>query len=140
MDSIIKKKYMFLFDDLSIDEYRLICAEKAEKERLLKIKTEKAKLRRAKRRWKLREMAKQMDDEIREYLMKVSPPRNDFERMLLDKMKKELGTITSAKELSLFLKVSLYPIYQAIEAGEILTVRRGTRIFIITEGLLPFLR
>ena len=85
-------------------------------------------------------MADELDEQIKEYLLKASPPRNDFERMLMEKIKKKLGTITSVKELSLFLKISRSCIYTAIDNGEILTVKYGRRKLIITEGLLPFLR
>ena len=74
------------------------------------------------------------------FLKKFSVLLKDFERMLLEKMKKELGTITSVKELSLFLKISRSCIYTAIDNGEILTVKYGRRKLVITEGLLPFLR
>ena len=70
-----------------------------------KIKLEKAKIRREKRIRKVRILAEKLENQI-EYLFKTFFPRNDFERMLLEKMKKELGTITSVKELSLFLKMS----------------------------------
>ena len=60
--------------------------------------------------------------------------------MLLDKMKKELGTVTSVKELSRFLKMNQNSIYKAIDNGEILSFKRGKRKFIVTEGILPFLR
>ena len=105
-----------------------------------KIKLEKAKIRKEKRIQKVRLLADELDEQIKEYLLKASPPRNDFERMLMEKMKKELGTITSVKELSLFLKISRSCIYTAIDNGEILTVQYGRRKLVITEGLLPFLR
>lgn len=85
-------------------------------------------------------MAENIEDEINEYLIKASKPRSEFEKMLLDKMKKELGTVTSVKELSRFLKMNQNSIYKAIDNGEILSFKRGKRKFIITEGILPFLR
>ena len=85
-------------------------------------------------------MAKDIQDEINEYLMKASKPKNDFEKMLMNKMTKELGTVTSAKELSLFLKIGKSSIYRGLDTGEILSFRSGKRRFILTEGVLPFLR
>lgn len=85
-------------------------------------------------------MAENIEDEINEYLIKASKPRSEFEKMLLDKMKKELGTVTSVKELSRFLKMNQNSIYKAIDNGEILSFKRGKRKFIVTEGILPFLR
>lgn len=85
-------------------------------------------------------MAENIEDEINEYLIKASKPRSEFEKMLLDKMKKELGTVTSVKELSRFLKMNQNSIYKVIDNGEILSFKRGKRKFIITEGILPFLR
>ena len=85
-------------------------------------------------------MAENIEDEINEYLIKASKPRSEFEKMLLDKMKKELGTVTSVKELSRFLKMNQNSIYKAIDNGGILSFKRGKRKFIITEGILPFLR
>ena len=85
-------------------------------------------------------MAKDIQDEINEYLIKASKPKNDFEKMLMNKMTKELGTVTSAKELSLFLKIGKSSIYRGLYTGEILSFRSGKRRFILTEGVLPFLR
>ena len=85
-------------------------------------------------------MAKNIQEEINDYLMKVSKPKNDFEKMLMNKMTKELGTVTSAKELSLFLKIGKSSIYRGLDTGEILSFRSGKRRFILTEGVLPFLR
>ena len=85
-------------------------------------------------------MAKDIQDEINEYLIKASKPKNDFEKMLMNKMTKELGTVTSAKELSLFLKIGKSSIYRELDTGEILSFRSGKRRFILTEGVLPFLR
>lgn len=135
-----KKRFLFLFDDLDIDKYMHLKDERLKRERAEKIKREKAIKRREKRRLKLMQIAQDMDKEIKLYLLKVSPPRDDFEEMLLEKLKKELGTITSVKEVSMFLKISRSYIYQAIDNGEILTLQKGKRKFIITEGLLPFLR
>lgn len=85
-------------------------------------------------------MAKDIQDEINEYLIKASKPKNDFEKMLMNKMTKELGTVTSVKELSLFLKIGKSSIYRGLDTGEILSFRSGKRRFILTEGVLPFLR
>ncbi len=85
-------------------------------------------------------MAKNIQEEINDYLMKASKPKNDFEKMLMNKMTKELGTVTSAKELSLFLKIGKSSIYRGLDTGEILSFRSGKRRFILTEGVLPFLR
>ena len=81
-----------------------------------------------------------IEQEMREYLLKISPPKDKLERILLKKMKKELGTITTVKEVAAFLKTSKTIIYDAIAAGEILVITKGRRKLIITEGLLPFLR
>ena len=85
-------------------------------------------------------MAKNIQEEINDYLMKASKPKNDFEKMLMNKMTKELGTVTSAKELSLFLKIGKSSIYRGLDTREILSFRSGKRRFILTEGVLPFLR
>ena len=37
-------------------------------------------------------MAEDIQNEINKYLIKASKPKNDFEKMLVDKMIKELGT------------------------------------------------
>ena len=136
----IKKKFLFLFEGLDIDKWRAEKKKREQRELERRIKLEKAKIRREKRIQKVRALADELEDQIKEYLLKASPPRNDFERMLLEKMKKELGTITSVKELSIFLKISRSCIYTAIDNGEILTVKYGRRKLVITEGLLPFLR
>ena len=140
LEKILKTRFMFLFEEMNIEEYKFICAEEKGKKSLEIEKLEKARKRREKRRCKLREMAEELKYEIQKYLLKASLPRNEFEKILLRKMKKELGTITSAKELSAFLKMSKTTVYDAIAAGEILTITRGRRKFIVTEGLLPFLR
>ena len=82
----------------------------------------------------------ELKKEIQEYLLKASSPRNALERMLLKKMKKELGTITTVKEAAAYLKTSKTTVYEAIAAGEILVITKGRRKLIVTEGLLPFLR
>ena len=136
----IKKKFLFLFEGLDINKWRAEKKKREQRELERRIKLEKAKIRREKRIQKVRALADELEDQIKEYFLKASPPRNDFERMLLEKMKKELGTITSVKELSIFLKISRSCIYTAIDNGEILTVKYGRRKLVITEGLLPFLR
>ena len=87
----IKKRFLFLFEGLDVTVWR---AEKIQREREeleKRIKLEKARIRREKRIRKVRILAEKLENQIREYLLKASPPRNDFERMLLEKMKKELG-------------------------------------------------
>lgn len=135
-----KERYQFLFNNLDINEFRKKKFEREEKERLIKIKNEKAKLREKKRRERLMIVEKELEKEINLYLLKVSPPRDEFEEMMLEKMKGELGTITTVKDVSNFLKVSRTHLYQAIDNGEILTIKRGKRKFVVTEGLIPFLR
>ncbi len=138
--NILRDRFVFLFDGTDISLFRKLKKEREEKERLEKIRIEKAKIRRRKRREKLMQLEKELSKEINLYLLKVSPPRDDFEEMLLEKMRKELGTITSVKEVSDFLKISRSHIYQAIDNGEILSLQRGRRKFIVTDGLIPFLR
>lgn len=135
-----KERYQFLFNNLDINEFRKKKFEREEKERLIKIKNEKAKLREKKRRETLMIVEKELEKEINLYLLKVSPPRDEFEEMMLEKMKGELGTITTVKDVSNFLKVSRTHLYQAIDNGKILTIKRGKRKFVVTEGLIPFLR
>lgn len=135
-----KTRFLFLFDNLDIEKFRENKYKDWKKKIDENIKKEKAKLRQEKRRAKLMQTARDLDREIQLYLLRVSPPRDEFEEMLLENMKKELGVITSVKELSSFLKISRSYLYEAIENGEILSIKKGKRKFVITEGLLPFLR
>ena len=136
----VRERFRFLFDNLDIDEFRLVCAQREKQELDEKIKIIKKEIRRENKQRRIWKMAENIEDEINEYLIKASKPRSEFEKMLLDKMKKELGTVTSVKELSRFLKMNQNSIYKAIDNGEILSFKRGKRKFIITEGILPFLR
>lgn len=136
----VRERFRFLFDNLDIDEFRLVCAQREKQELDEKIKIIKREIRRENKQRRIWKMAENIEDEINEYLIKASKPRSEFEKMLLDKMKKELGTVTSVKELSRFLKMNQNSIYKAIDNGEILSFKRGKRKFIITEGILPFLR
>ena len=136
----VRERFNFLFDGLDIDDFRRTSAEKEKKsldERIKYILREERRKRKQRRIW---DMAKDIQDEINEYLIKASKPKNDFEKMLMNKMTKELGTVTSAKELSLFLKIGKSSIYRGLDTGEILSFRSGKRRFILTEGVLPFLR
>lgn len=136
----VRERFTFLFDGLDIDDFRRTSAEKEKKsldERIKYILREERRKRKQRRIW---DMAKDIQDEINEYLIKASKPKNDFEKMLMNKMTKELGTVTSAKELSLFLKIGKSSIYRGLDTGEILSFRSGKRRFILTEGVLPFLR
>ena len=136
----VRERFNFLFDDLDIDDFRRTSAEKEKKsldERIKYILREERRKRKQRRIW---DMAKNIQEEINDYLMKASKPKNDFEKMLMNKMTKELGTVTSAKELSLFLKIGKSSIYRGLDTGEILSFRSGKRRFILTEGVLPFLR
>ncbi len=136
----VRERFRFLFDNLDIDEFMLVCAQREKQELDEKIKIIKKEIRRENKQRRIWKMAENIEDEINEYLIKASKPRSEFEKMLLDKMKKELGTVTSVKELSRFLKMNQNSIYKAIDNGEILSFKRGKRKFIITEGILPFLR
>ena len=136
----VRERFRFLFDNLDIDEFRLVCAQRERQELDEKIKIIKKEIRRENKQRRIWKMAENIEDEINEYLIKASKPRSEFEKMLLDKMKKELGTVTSVKELSRFLKMNQNSIYKAIDNGEILSFKRGKRKFIVTEGILPFLR
>ncbi len=136
----VRERFRFLFDNLDIDEFRLVCAQREKQELDEKIKIIKREIRRENKQRRIWKMAENIEDEINEYLIKASKPRSEFEKMLLDKMKKELGTVTSVKELSRFLKMNQNSIYKAIDNGEILSFKRGKRKFIVTEGILPFLR
>ena len=136
----VRERFNFLFDGLDIDDFRRTSAEKEKKsldERIKYILREERRKRKQRRIW---DMAKNIQEEINDYLMKASKPKNDFEKMLMNKMTKELGTVTSAKELSLFLKIGKSSIYRGLDTGEILSFRSGKRRFILTEGVLPFLR
>ena len=136
----VRERFTFLFDGLDIDDFRRTSAEKEKRildERIKYILREERRKRKQRRIW---DMAKDIQDEINEYLIKASKPKNDFEKMLMNKMTKELGTVTSAKELSLFLKIGKSSIYRGLDTGEILSFRSGKRRFILTEGVLPFLR
>ena len=136
----VRERFTFLFDGLDIDDFRRTSAENEKRildERIKSILREERRKRKQRRIW---DMAKDIQDEINEYLIKASKPKNDFEKILMNKMTKELGTVTSAKELSLFLKIGKSSIYRGLDTGEILSFRSGKRRFILTEGVLPFLR
>ena len=136
----IKERFRFVFNSLNIDEFRIINAKKEKIALDEKIRKIKSGIRRKKRQEKICKMVESMKDEINNYLIRVSKPKNDFEKMLVEKMLKELGVVTSVNELSRFLKINKTCIYKAMDTGEILSFRRGRRRFVITEGVLPFLR
>ena len=136
----VRERFRFLFDNLDIDEFKLISAKKEKIMLDKKIKKIKDDMKRQKRKEEVQSMAENMKDEISNYLVKVSKPKNDFEKMLVDKMVKELGTVTTVVELSKFLKMNKTCLYKAMDNGEILSFKRGRRRYVITEGVLPFLR
>ena len=136
----VRERFRFLFNNLDIDEFKLISAKKEKIMLDEKIKKIKDDIKRQKRREEIWSMAENMKDEISNYLVKVSKPKNDFEKMLVDKMVKELGTVTTVVELSKFLKMNKTCLYKAMDNGEILSFKRGRRRYVITEGVLPFLR
>ena len=138
--SCVRERFRFLFNNLDIDEFKLINAEKEKTMLDEKIKKIKDDMKRQKRREEVWSMAENMKDEINNYLVKVSKPKNDFEKMLVDKMVKELGTVTTVVELSKFLKMNKTCLYKAMDNGEILSFKRGRRRYVVTEGVLPFLR
>jgi predicted RNase H-like nuclease (RuvC/YqgF family) len=136
----VRERFRFLFNNLDIDEFKLISAKKEKIMLDEKIKKIKDDMKRQKRKEEVQSMAENMKDEISNYLVKVSKPKNDFEKMLVDKMVKELGTVTTVVELSKFLKMNKTCLYKAMDNGEILSFKRGRRRYVITEGVLPFLR
>ena len=136
----VRERFRFLFNNLDIDEFKLISAKKEKTMLDEKIKKIKNDMKRQKRKEEVQSMAENMKDEISNYLVKVSKPKNDFEKMLVDKMVKELGTVTTVVELSKFLKMNKTCLYKAMDNGEILSFKRGRRRYVITEGVLPFLR
>ena len=136
----VRERFRFLFNNLDIDEFKLISAKKEKIMLDEKIKKIKDDMKRQKRKEEVQSMAENMKDEISNYLVKVSKPKNDFEKMLVDKMVKELGTVTTVVELSKFLKMNKTCLYKAMDNGEILSFKRGRRRYVVTEGVLPFLR
>ena len=134
----VRERFRFLFNNLDIDEFKLISAKKEKIMLDEKIKKIKADIRRQKRREKVWNMAENMQNEINNYLVKASKPKDDFEKMLVDKMVKELGVVTTVGELSKFLKMNKTCLYKAMDNGEILSFKRGRRRYVITEGVLPF--
>ena len=104
----VRERFRFLFNNLDIDEFKLISAKKEKNMLDEKIKKIKDKMRRQKRKEKVWSMAENMQNEIKNYLMKALKSKNDFEKMLVDKMVKELGDVTtvvvaSIKQLYLFV-------------------------------------
>ena len=86
----VRERFNFLFDGLDIDDFRRTSAEKEKKsldERIKYILREERRKRKQRRIW---DMAKNIQEEINDYLMKASKPKNDFEKMLMNKMTKEL--------------------------------------------------
>ena len=77
---------------------------------------------------------------IQDKLNGTTHTKDDFEKMLVDIMVKELGVVTTVGELSKFLKMNKTCLYKAMDNGEILSFKRGRRRYVITEGVLPFLR
>ena len=135
----VRERFNFLFDGLDIDDFRRTSAEKEKRildERIKYILREERRKRKQRRIW---DMAKNIQEEINDYLMKASKPKNDFEKMLMNKMTKELGTVTSAKELSLFLKIDVDYIYDAIEDEILPHFNYGSSYSIKTAEIIPFL-
>ena len=89
----VRERFRFLFDGLDIDEFRRVTLENEKRMLDEKIKIIQSEIRRERKQRRIWDMAQNIQDEINEYLMKVSKPRNDFEKMLVAKMLKELGTL-----------------------------------------------
>ena len=138
--TILKKRFEFLADDEEVENFRFRDREREYKKALRLLKEKKAKEKLIRKRMRLKELAVDLKDEIDNHIIKNIKPRTDKEKMILEKMIKHLGVITSVSELAGFLKMNTTCIYKAIDNGEILTFRIGKRIFIITEGIIPFLR
>ena len=76
----VRERFRFLFNNLDIDEFKLISAKKEKimlDEKIKKIKTD---IRRQKRREKVWNMAQNMQNEINNYLAKASKPKDDFRK------------------------------------------------------------
>ena len=81
----VRERFNFLFDGLDIDDFRRTSAEIEKKsldERIKYILREERRKRKQRRIW---DMAKNIQEEINDYLMKASKPKNDFEKMLMNK-------------------------------------------------------
>ena len=140
MESSLKKKFEFLADETEVLDFCFRDREREYKKALRLLKEKKARERMIKRRMRLKELAVELKEEIDNHIIKNIQPKTEKEKMILEKLVKHLGVITSVAELSSFLKMNTTCIYKAIDNGEILTFRIGRRIFIITEGIIPFLR
>ena len=69
----IKKRYFFLFEGLDIKKWRVVNTQRLKIALDKKIKLEKAKIRKEKRIKKVRVLADELDEQIKEYLLKASP-------------------------------------------------------------------
>ena len=130
----MKERFFHIVENSDIN---LFISEK-EKRVLQDLKAEK-KIRskndtKIRRDVRLKNTAEKLQDEINSYLMKASKPQNEFEEMLMEKLLKELGEVTTVRDLSEFLKMNRNCIYRAIDNGEIIHFRRGKKIFVVTEG------
>ena len=93
--TILKKRFEFLADDEEVKNFRFRDREREYKKALRLLKEKKAKEKLIRKRMRLKELAVDLKEEIDNHIIKNIKPRTDKEKMILEKMIKHLGVITS---------------------------------------------
>lgn len=69
-------------------------------------------------------------------ILQVAEPKDDLEKLILEKAMKELGEVTTVDKLVNYLGLSTSFVRRAINSRKLVTYKVGRKVFILTRSIL----
>lgn len=73
-------------------------------------------------------------------ILQIAEPKDDLEKMILEKAVKELGEVTTVEKLAHYLGLSNSFVRRAINSRKLVTYKVGRKMFVITKSLLNIIK
>ena len=69
-------------------------------------------------------------------ILQIAEPKDDLEKLILEKAMKELGEVTTVDKLVNYLGLSTSFVRRAINSRKLVTYKVGRKVFILTRSIL----
>ena len=69
-------------------------------------------------------------------ILQIAEPKDELEKMILEKAVKELGEFTTVDKLVKYLGLSTSFIRRAINSRKLVTYKIGRKMFVVTQSIL----
>lgn len=73
-------------------------------------------------------------------ILQIAEPKDDLEKMILEKAVKELGEVTTVDKLVNYLGLSTSFVRRAINSRKLVSYKVGRKMFVITKSLLNIIK